>query len=69
MKMEDIAAMLLHKIKSKQSSVAIVGLGYVGLPLLIQANRYIDVIGYDIDPSRIKEIEAMDQVDADLRSD
>lgn len=38
--------------------VAIVGLGYVGLPVAVAfAKHFPDVIGFDIDPSRIKELK------------
>ena len=39
--------------------VAVIGLGYVGLPLLLQfCKRGNRVIGFDIDESKIKAIEA-----------
>lgn len=40
-------------------TVAIIGLGYVGLPLAIQFSKAgLKVIGIDIDPSKIKQLEA-----------
>ncbi|MRS60936.1 nucleotide sugar dehydrogenase [Larkinella terrae] len=41
-----------------ESSVrlAIVGLGYVGLPLAVEFGKQYDVIGYDIDAKRIAEL-------------
>lgn len=33
---------------SRKSSVAVVGLGYVGLPLAVALSRHFDVIGFDI---------------------
>lgn len=36
--------------------VGVIGLGYVGLPLALAASRQYDVIGYDIDSSRIKDL-------------
>ena len=36
--------------------IAIVGLGYVGLPLAIEFAKKYDVLGFDIDCQRIKEL-------------
>ena len=35
---------------------AIIGLGYVGLPLAVRLGKFFDVVGYDIDDSRIYEL-------------
>jgi len=37
--------------------ICVVGLGYVGLPLALLFSKRYDVIGYDIDTERIKELE------------
>lgn len=37
-------------------NVAVIGLGYVGLPLAVEFAKYRDVIGFDIDPKRISEL-------------
>ena len=46
---------LLNKIKQKNVTIGIIGLGYVGLPLAI---RFVEVgfkvIGFDIDDSKVK---------------
>lgn len=36
--------------------VAIIGLGYVGLPLAVEFGKKFDVIGFDINPNRIQEL-------------
>lgn len=36
--------------------IAVVGLGYVGAPLAIQLAKHFDVIGYDINTSRVNEL-------------
>lgn len=47
----------LRKVESKQTKVGIVGLGYVGLPLALRfAEENIEVLGFDIDPSKIAKI-------------
>ena len=38
--------------------VAVVGLGYVGLPLAVALDRHFSVLGFDIDAGRIAELEA-----------
>ena len=37
--------------------VGIIGLGYVGLPLAVEFGKVLDVIGFDINEDRIKELE------------
>ncbi len=36
--------------------VAVIGLGYVGLPLAAEFGRHLDTVGFDIRPSRIEEL-------------
>ena len=36
--------------------IAIIGLGYVGLPLAIEFGKIFETIGFDINKSRIKEL-------------
>ena len=38
--------------------IAIVGLGYVGLPLAVYMARHFPVLGFDVDPKRIAELQA-----------
>ena len=50
---------LLTEIKNKTAKIGIIGLGYVGLPLLLRyADVGCDVLGYDIDESKINDIRA-----------
>lgn len=47
--------MLLEKIKNKQAKVGVIGLGYVGLPLVIEFSKAgFPVTGFDIDPKKIE---------------
>lgn len=39
-------------------TIAIIGLGYVGLPLAIEFAKKFDVIGFDVKPERIAELKA-----------
>ncbi len=42
--------------KNKDVKLAVIGLGYVGLPLALEFAKKKEVIGYDIDRKRIKEL-------------
>lgn len=49
---------LAARISTHQASVAVVGLGYVGLPLLLNVRRAgFDTIGIDADRRRVEELE------------
>jgi UDP-N-acetyl-D-galactosamine dehydrogenase len=43
-------------LKNKEDRIAVVGLGYVGLPLAVHLAKYFSVIGYDADPKRVQEL-------------
>ncbi|MGK7376404.1 nucleotide sugar dehydrogenase [Planococcus sp. 1R117A] len=45
---------LYEKIIAGQEKVAVVGLGYVGLPLAVSFAKHVNVIGFDIDANKIK---------------
>ena len=54
-----IAADLLARIQSKSAKAAVIGLGYVGLPLGMSIARAgFTVMGFDIDASKIDAIDA-----------
>jgi UDP-N-acetyl-D-glucosamine dehydrogenase len=49
---------LRHRITSGEASIGIIGLGYVGLPLALAfAERDFQVLGFDVDASKIEAIE------------
>ncbi len=41
---------------SKKSAVAVVGLGYVGLPLAVALSRHFRLVGFDISAARVEEL-------------
>ena len=43
-------------LAAKKEKIAVVGLGYVGLPLAVHLSRHFDVVGYDFKSSRIAEL-------------
>ena len=44
-------------IQNEEIRIAVIGLGYVGLPLAIEFAKKYDVLGFDIDPKRIEELK------------
>ena len=42
-------------MKLKNIKIAIIGLGYVGLPLAVEFGKKYSVLGFDINQSRIDE--------------
>ena len=50
---------LLKKIESKQATLGVIGLGYVGLPLAVEfARAGFSVVGYDVDAHKVAELTA-----------
>ena len=50
---------LLDKIKSREAVIGIIGLGYVGLPLMLRfCESGYRVLGFDIDQDKIKKLNA-----------
>lgn len=47
----------IGKLKKRQSCVAVVGLGYVGLPLAVAFAKKVDVIGFDISENNILRLK------------
>ena len=43
--------------KMKIKKIALIGLGYVGLPLAIEFGKKRDVVGFDINKNRIDELK------------
>ena len=44
---------LYNDLINKKEKLAVVGLGYVGLPIALEFARKIDVIGFDINERRV----------------
>ena len=45
---------LYERITNKQDKVALVGLGYVGMPIAVEFSKHIEVIGFDINKAKIE---------------
>jgi UDP-N-acetyl-D-glucosamine/UDP-N-acetyl-D-galactosamine dehydrogenase len=60
---------LFQDLENRKSKVAIVGLGYVGIPLLVSLNRYFDVVGFDINKEKIDALYNSDDFDDIINKD
>lgn len=43
-------------LKAREDKIAVVGLGYVGLPLAVHLAEHFEVVGYDMNQSRVAEL-------------
>ena len=53
------ATELIHRIKTRQAKIGIIGLGYVGLPLgLLFSEEKFQVLGFDIDAKKVDALNS-----------
>ena len=45
---------LYERILKKEEKVALVGLGYVGMPIAVEFSKHVDVIGFDINKAKVE---------------
>lgn len=45
---------LIEKINSRELKLAVIGLGYVGLPLAVEFGKVFDTVGFDVKHSRLE---------------
>lgn len=45
---------LYEKIRDKEEKIAVIGLGYVGMPLAVAFSKKVDVIGFDLNKEKIE---------------
>ena len=45
-------------LKLSDLKIAVIGLGYVGLPLAVEFGKKVPVIGFDIHQKRIEELQS-----------
>lgn len=48
----------MHKLQDSTPIIAIIGLGYVGLPLAVEFGKKYQTIGFDINQARINELQS-----------
>jgi UDP-N-acetyl-D-glucosamine/UDP-N-acetyl-D-galactosamine dehydrogenase len=46
--------MIYNNLISKQTHLAVIGLGYVGLPIALEFAKKVKVVGFDINPKRVE---------------
>ncbi|WP_297518480.1 nucleotide sugar dehydrogenase [uncultured Clostridium sp.] len=46
---------LYEKIKNKEEKIAIIGLGYVGMPLAVSFAREMEVVGFDLNKEKVEK--------------
>src|SRR5438132_3619006 len=50
---------LIDKIQAHQARIGVVGLGYVGLPLVLRfGEERFPVLGFDVDPVKVRKLQA-----------
>ena len=55
----NVKQQLLEKIKTHKAQVGVVGLGYVGLPLVLRfGEEHFPVLGFDVDPVKVRKLNA-----------
>ncbi len=62
----------IESLESREDGIAVVGLGYVGLPLAVHLSAYFEVKGFDLNSERISELKSghdrtLEAGDEDLR--
>ena len=60
--------MSLNGIEQIKFKIAVIGLGYVGLPLAIEFSKKFEVVGYDTKESRISELKSGHDSTGELQS-
>ena len=48
---------ILNKLKTKKTKLAVIGLGYVGLPLAVEFGKIVNTIGFDLNNKRISDLK------------
>src|ERR1022692_2049828 len=57
----------MHKnLSEKKTKLAVLGLGYVGLPIALEFAKKISVIGFDIDDKRLARMKQGDDPSGEL---
>ena len=60
---------MIQKYLDKDENIAVVGLGYVGLPLALEMAKYYRILGFDINPRKIKMLEEGVDPNGELEAD
>ncbi|MFH1413990.1 MAG: nucleotide sugar dehydrogenase [Candidatus Omnitrophota bacterium] len=58
---------LYNQIKSKKEKIAIIGLGYVGLPLAVEFGKVARTLGFDLNKKRISSLKRYTDTNHELK--
>ena len=53
-----MAVITFDSLVERKNKIAVVGLGYVGLPLAVHLAAHFDVVGFDLKAERIQELQS-----------
>ena len=48
---------IFEQLKNKETKLAVVGLGYVGLPLALEFGKAVNTIGFDLNEKRVADLQ------------
>ena len=60
---------MFTEIQNREAKIALVGLGYVGLPLALAFAKRCSVIGFEIDPSRLEKLRRGEDPSRELEAE
>lgn len=60
---------MLNKIKNAEARIAVIGLGYVGLPLAVEFGKKFDTAGFDVKKSRLEALRRFEDVTLETSSE
>ena len=52
------SSLTLNNIQNKELKIAIIGLGYVGLPLAVEFGKHFSTLGFDINKTRLQQLKS-----------
>jgi len=63
---------MIDRIHSRNARLAVIGLGYVGLPLAVEFGKHFQVVGFDVNARRLEELRrghdrTLEVAEAELR--
>lgn len=60
---------MLKKIETRELKIAVIGLGYVGLPLAVEFGKKFNTVGFDVKKSRLDALRRFEDVTLETSSD
>ena len=51
-------SLTLNNIQNKELKIAVIGLGYVGLPLAVEFGKHFPTLGFDINKARLQQLQS-----------